>query len=413
MEYIKISQSPQLSSRGVSDMLIMSSSNLCTTIEYASRQCYNSVDRMRPYSWYRYIKARLKEGHSSVIEHSNIAMICTCSEQFADAVTSSLALTNSMLHYVEDRIIKWDTRSLMISLSGNIRMWRDFFNNMKNLEEFDCIKDTRLVYGLMFRFWDYLTTKDLTEKMVEDGSMTDNNYEMIRDLFTSDLETIRMYSGLEFSKHEAMNDFLFSSNLAGWKHEFRKETIRDGSEDGISIYGINVDDPVCISVDHCYRTFLSKYKKDISSVTIVYTMPRVITQMEGRHRVNSISQNSQRYISMENTFFYVPGSIDADKKYNINGLSLSYNDINNLIMGMYKALQDDGIKNEDARFILSNAVYSTLVVTKPLHTIDHYYRERSSLAAQKEIRYVAEAIKKYVNSKDTMYKSYYKENIIK
>lgn len=411
MEHIKINSCNTLTSRGVVDMLIMSSSNLCTTIEYASRQCYNSLDKMKPYSWYRYIRARVNDGHCSVIEHSNIAMICTCTDEFADAVKKSLALTNSMLHYVEDRVIKWSDGLVMVSLSGNIRMWRDFFINMKGITNSDAINDVTLVYGSMFRFWDYLTTRELTDKMVADGYMTDSNYEMIRELFTSDIEQIRMFSGTNIVKN--IEDYNFSSNLPGWKHELKTEVLRDGADDGITVYGINADDPVCISGDHYYRTFLSKYKKDISSVTIVYTMPRIITQMEARHRINAISQKSQRYVSERNGTIYVPETIDGDKKYNVNGLSLSYNDVNNIIMGMYQALQDDGIKNEDARFILPNAVYSTLVVTKPLYTINHYYNERSSKAAQREIRYVAEALKKYVNDKDTMYKSYYKENIIK
>lgn len=423
MEYINIPHFRDAVKFGVDKTIILSSSNVVKTIEYASRLCYNSVDKITDFSWFRYIRSRIKEGHTSVIEHSNISMISVCTPSFANKVESLLAKTNTLLTYVKDTMITAASDMVMISVTGNIRMWRDLFTTIGGLEIDSDIIDAVYVYAAYFKLWDLKLLSGLEDAISASGEIKSihDTYKFgnFSEFFTAGLPVVKQFSpgllfnsGVTSGNRPEVLDYVFSSGVKAVNHVLKRRRIECENDD-IEIYGLNIDEPLIMGQDPEFITFVSKYKKKISSVTIEYTMPRIITQQEARHRINGISQSSQRYVSESNATFYVPETIDGDKKYNINGMELSYNDVNNIIKEMYVALQNDGVKNEDARFILSNATMSRLVVTKPMYTVDHYIKERTSKAAQREIRYVAEALKSYINSTDIVYQSYYGELPIK
>ena len=67
------------------------------------------------------------------------------------------------------------------------------------------------------------------------------------------------------------------------------------------------------------KIFIQKHIKDIHSVSYITRMPRIITQQEARHRINSISQRSQRYVteSYNEHGFYVPEEIDPSRIYTL------------------------------------------------------------------------------------------------
>ena len=162
--------------------------------------------------------------------------------------------------------------------------------------------------------------------------------------------------------------------------------------------------------------FISSHMYDLGSVTYEITMPRVVTQQEARHRINSISQMSQRYICEKNGSghenpIYEPYNVEVDKVYRVKHrgrkIDVSYNSFNELSRNLYTALNEDGVPNETARFVLTNAVYSTMVVTKPYHTLPHYFKERTSKAAQYEIRLPAIALRSYINQEFTKLRRIY------
>jgi thymidylate synthase (FAD) len=106
---------------------------------------------------------------------------------------------------------------------------------------------------------------------------------------------------------------------------------------------------------------------------------RAMTHQLVRHRLMSVSQQSQRYVDEENFSFVVPQTLppkDVDE---------FRNDMET-IRQMYKKWRDKGLKREDARFVLPNACTSEIVVTANLREWRHIIKIRTSPKAQWEIR---------------------------
>lgn len=103
-----------------------------------------------------------------------------------------------------------------------------------------------------------------------------------------------------------------------------------------------------------------------------------------RHRIASFTQQSQRYVKMDEIPFVIPPSIKKNKvaedlfNHNIKALSESY-----------KKLLELGITPEDARFILPNATKTNLVMTMNARELLHFFNLRCCNRAQWEIREMA------------------------
>lgn len=134
-----------------------------------------------------------------------------------------------------------------------------------------------------------------------------------------------------------------------------------------------------------------------------------------RHRIASYSQQSQRYVNMNDFSFVTPPSIA--KNDNVNAI---YNQFIENIAGCYRTLQSmlsedfykklvaDGmdekkakqtaekLANEDARFILPNACETKIVVTMNARSLYNFFAHRCCNRAQWEIRDVAEQMYKLV-----------------
>ncbi len=125
-------------------------------------------------------------------------------------------------------------------------------------------------------------------------------------------------------------------------------------------------------LEHAYATFRIKGGS------------RSFTHQLVRHRLCAFSQQSQRYVDESNFSIIMPESIKKNKE----AKTLFENFINNA-KEVYTRLQSIGIKKEDARFILPNAVESEIVVSANFRELRHIFKERCSKAAQWEIREIA------------------------
>lgn len=142
--------------------------------------------------------------------------------------------------------------------------------------------------------------------------------------------------------------------------------------------------------EHAYATFR------ISGVSRAFTHQLV------RHRLCSFTQQSQRNVNESNFNYIEPGSIKENSK------------THSLFAGfmaeakrVYSELQRLGIKNEDARFVLPNAVESQIVVTANLREWRHIIELRGSPDAQWEIRKVAiEILKTLKNNAPTVFEDF-------
>jgi len=121
---------------------------------------------------------------------------------------------------------------------------------------------------------------------------------------------------------------------------------------------------------------------------------RAFTHQLVRHRLCSFTQQSQRYVD-ESQFKYVePETIKKNKKAH-----LLFTNFLNTAREVYSELLKLAIKNEDARFVLPNAVESEIVVTANFREWRHIIEIRGSLNAQWEIREIVieilKTLKKY------------------
>ncbi len=111
---------------------------------------------------------------------------------------------------------------------------------------------------------------------------------------------------------------------------------------------------------------------------------RSFTHQLVRHRLASFTQQSQRYVD-ESGFDYVTPPSIADNPQARQLFSSFMEEARRL----YKKLRSLGIKSEDARFVLPNAVCSQIVVTANFREWRHIIELRGHRSAQWEIRRMA------------------------
>lgn len=97
-----------------------------------------------------------------------------------------------------------------------------------------------------------------------------------------------------------------------------------------------------------------------------------------RHRHCSFTQRSQRYCSEDGFGFVTPPTMDSGRMAN---------DMED-IADWYNEYQQNGVPNEDARYILPNACETSLYLSCNLRELIHICNERLCTKAQWEIRHL-------------------------
>ena len=118
---------------------------------------------------------------------------------------------------------------------------------------------------------------------------------------------------------------------------------------------------------------------------------RALTHQLVRHRLASYAQRSQRYCNEDGFNCVIPSTIERNEQ----ALKL-YEYFITDIQGYYKRLQELGIPNEDARYVLPNACETVIEVKMNFRTLIHFMNERLCTRAQWEIRQMALLMKKAV-----------------
>jgi len=121
---------------------------------------------------------------------------------------------------------------------------------------------------------------------------------------------------------------------------------------------------------------------------LITGVSRVFTHQLVRHRISSISQQSQRYVNptLNNVHEWcvVPPTIKKDDK----SIRI-FNKIMKEISLSYDKLIKLGIPKEDVRFILPNATKSSIMITMNARSLWNFFDHRICSKAQWEIRYIA------------------------
>lgn len=115
---------------------------------------------------------------------------------------------------------------------------------------------------------------------------------------------------------------------------------------------------------------------------------RVASHQLVRHRIASYTQQSHRYIKLnpqdvEETFL-IPESIKEKPEFYEKWKKLMREAIE-----LYEKTYEEGVHQEDARYILPQAIRTKIVVTMNLRELKHFFGLRTCERAQWEIREVA------------------------
>jgi thymidylate synthase (FAD) len=112
-----------------------------------------------------------------------------------------------------------------------------------------------------------------------------------------------------------------------------------------------------------------------------------------RHRLASLSVESQRAVDVSHANFVVPDSIKED----VNN-SIIFKGALEHTISAYKRLIENGVPLEDARYLLPNATPTKMVFTSNARELHHIFDVRLCLKAQEEIRQVVTMMKDEVQT---------------
>ncbi|KYK24309.1 hypothetical protein AYK25_00275 [Thermoplasmatales archaeon SM1-50] len=118
---------------------------------------------------------------------------------------------------------------------------------------------------------------------------------------------------------------------------------------------------------------------------------RSLTHQLVRHRIASYSQQSQRYVNLNESNYVIPPSIQKNKK-----MVKAYEETMMVIWEQYNKLLRMKIPAEDARYVLPNATCTNIMVTMNARSLLNFFELRCCLHAQWEIRLLANRMLKEV-----------------
>ena len=145
----------------------------------------------------------------------------------------------------------------------------------------------------------------------------------------------------------------------------------------------------------------------VSFTFAVEGVSRSLTHQLVRHRIASYSQQSQRYVKLEQFEYIIPPAIEKDEKAKelfINSMKnaqKSYDELSERLKNKYieeglaeKVAEKKAI--EDARYVFPNACESKVVFTMNARTLYNFFNHRCCERAQWEIREMADEMLKLV-----------------
>jgi thymidylate synthase (FAD) len=121
----------------------------------------------------------------------------------------------------------------------------------------------------------------------------------------------------------------------------------------------------------------------VSFTFAIEGVSRALTHQLVRHRMASYSQQSQRYVKLEQFQYIIPPSVERDPK----SLALFKKTMDE-ISKAYRELASM-VHHEDARYVLPNACETKIVATFNCRSLYNFFEHRCCTRAQWEIRRLA------------------------
>lgn len=331
-------------------------------VEMAGRTCYRSEAKISADSASGFVSRIVARGHESVIEHSNVVF------SLEDATADLLFLVLR-----SNRFLTCVPAGNTYYLAGNIRMFKDLVRTLRNqMNQAD------------------ESGAELLRKLVEQF------YNLPQAFFTDFVEAGWMKAE-GFAEKEAAEPIV------------PKVIYQEPSGQVVEL--LHLDSP------NVLPEWLSLADRELlTTCTVRITTSRDSSLQEVRHRPAAYSQESQRYVDLQNRLEYIhPAEIPQDVAFpvDLSGIpalsssflrgtgegetvSLSFADMIYFTKACYTALRQAGFSPEVARGILPNATKTTIVVTRSLAQWRHYLALRGDRAAQRPIRERAHAILGYL-----------------
>ena len=116
---------------------------------------------------------------------------------------------------------------------------------------------------------------------------------------------------------------------------------------------------------------------------------RALTHQLVRHRLASYSQQSQRYVSLNEPTYVVPITVSGDPDR-----EKVYKDTMDTIWNAYGRLMELGVPPEDARYLLPNGCTTNITITMNARELLHFFSLRCCNRAQWEIRMMADEMQR-------------------
>ena len=316
--------------------------------------CYKSTRERTLKEKLEYIENKIKLGHESVIEHSNLIIMLILDKNDISIHKDLIEVMAASRHINYN--IKNDDSSVYVLMGGSIRAYKNIFRNIKN--------GNNMVLNLIKNRL-YETCKEFYYDFIQSGILNHRSF--------MDSEFIRIKSNGQKSNkyYDIVN--MDSINLI---------------LDGVNFI---TNDQDLFEIDDIL---------DMVTVTVYFKrVSRITSQQITRHR-NAISQKSQRYVDEGEGEFIHPLSSNIEyfiDKYNIDNKTYCSN-----ALERYRYMRDNGVKKEDARYYLPQNINTELYVTFTLRNLIHFINLRTDIAAQAEIRNLATLLEKDVKEEYTM-----------
>lgn len=160
-----------------------------------------------------------------------------------------------------------------------------------------------------------------------------------------------------------------------------------GSVAGVSTARGGSDDDKARRARRCFELEHMSVFEHVSATWRIEGISRACSHQLVRHRLASFCQLSQRYVAVDTDadWYVVPPSIRDDGR-----MLEEYANEMRRCAERYRSLLDDGVRPEDARYVLPEATKTDIVVTMNLREFMSFFKARGDDAAQWEIRELAE-----------------------
>ena len=317
-------------------------------IELAGRTCYKSFDKITGDSAKQFIHKLLKiYKHESVIEHSWLTLnIANDNNLILD-----ILLLNNLFKINQRKNKEW-------LISGNIRMFRDLFKKISKFNDNDIQKYPIIILiPLILEYPDFFSDLEINKNF------------LTQEIADELANYIFLNPKIEYTPKEKLKHWWLAIRFKGGSRAFTHQLVRH------RLCAISQE-----SQRYCDEAGF--YNNDY------YVIPDSIKELSNVKLMDLIGDGS-----LENDL-----TLEEWYKSNLMLIDSQYRNLQNFL----KLAKEKGLAkmkvNEDARFLLPNAVCSEIVISANLEEWRHIFKMRCDTHAQWEIRDFAMMVLKKAKS---------------